>query len=186
MCLASLLQGQVLSRVQLVSLTTCPSPWLCPSPFPQSCSLFTPTPTLQCFTENLHPKCKNLHVLWLNFVRFLSAHISSLPSSLWTAGLPISILTAHPSVAASLPRMHSGPPSWSWIKLVNSPSPITNPEGMLLLTRCHLDFILLLTPLELGGPCNFPHFFIDHISHEYQKFDPTYRGSCGITDCPLL
>lgn len=114
------------------------------------------------------------------------AHISSLPSSLWTAGLPISILTAHPSMAASLPRMRSGPPSCSWIKLVNSLSPITNPEGMLLLTRCHLDFILLLTPLQLGGPCNFPHFFIDHISHKYQKFDPTYRGSCGITYCPLL
>ena len=146
MCWLLYYKDKLLSHVQLVSTPTSPSPWLHPSPFLQSCSLVSPTPTLQCFIENLYPKCKNLHVLWLNFMRFLSARISSLPSSLSTAALPTSILSAHLRVAADLLRMCPGPSSRSWIKMVDSLSPITNPEGMPLLTRCQLDFMLLITP----------------------------------------
>lgn len=109
------------------------------------------------------PKCKNLHVLWLNFMRFLLAPISSLSSSLWRVAVPTSMVTAHPSLvsAANSLRVRSGPSSWSWIKMVNNGGPITDSYRMPLLTQCLLP---LSTPLELGRPGNFPPFFPDHIS----------------------
>lgn len=59
-------------------------PWLQPMLFLHSCSVASQHLAWSILWR-FCPKCKNLHVLWLNFMRFLSAPISSLSSSLWKA-----------------------------------------------------------------------------------------------------
>ena len=95
------------------------------------------------------PRCRTLHISLLNFMKFLSAHFSSLSRSLWMAAQLCGVLVTCPSFvsSANLVRLHSVPSSRSLMKVLNRTGPSIYSWGPLLVTGLQLDFVPLITTL---------------------------------------
>jgi len=72
------------------------------------------------FLSKQHPQ---VLLLTAALMRFVQAHLSRLPRSLWTASLPLSVLTAPHNWCVNLLRVHSLPLSMLPIKMLDSADP---------------------------------------------------------------
>ena len=93
------------------------------------------------------PRCRTLHFPSLNFMRFLSAHSSSLLRSLGMAAQPSGVSATPRSLVSSayFLRVHSVTTSRSVMKMLNSMRSGINCWGTPLVTGLQLDFMLLIT-----------------------------------------
>ena len=83
-----------------------------------------------CYTPgSWFPTCKTLHLSFLNFIRFLLAHSSSLSRSSCRVALPYKVSTSALSLISleNFIRVHLVPSSRSLLKLLNSVRPSINP-----------------------------------------------------------
>ncbi|KAK4826847.1 hypothetical protein QYF61_011715 [Mycteria americana] len=95
------------------------------------------------------PRGRTWYFHLLNFMRFLSAHFSSLSRSLWMAARPSDVSATPPSFVSSrnLPRVCSAPSSRSLMKVLNNIGSSIDSYSTPLVTGLHLDFELLITTL---------------------------------------
>ncbi|KAK4806792.1 hypothetical protein QYF61_005588 [Mycteria americana] len=95
------------------------------------------------------PRGRTLPFPLLNFMRFLSAHFSSLFRSLWMAARSSAISATPPTFVspANLLRVHSAPSSRSLMKMLNRTGPSIDPWATPLVTGIQLDFVPLIATL---------------------------------------
>ena len=96
-------------------------------------------PRLYWFMGLFLPRCRNLHLPLLNFIRFLSAQLSSLSRSCWMAAQPSGVSSTLPSLvsSANLLRVHSNSSARSLMKKLNKTGPSIDPWGTPLVTGLH-------------------------------------------------
>ena len=119
---------------------------------------------------------RTLHCSWLKFMRFLSAHFSSLFMSLGMAAWPSGISATLPSFVspANLLRVHC-PVIQVVNEDLNRTGPSVDPWGTLLVTGLQQDFIPLITTLQgllLGQfsiHLNFLHVLFTCREHEFTR-----------------
>ena len=75
------------------------------------------------------PRCRTLHLPFLNFIRFLSAQLSSVSRCRWMAAQPCDVSTTPLSfvLSANLLRVHCNSSSRSLMKTLNKTGPSTDP-----------------------------------------------------------
>lgn len=87
-------------------------------------------------------ECRTLHLL--SFIRFLSAHLSTMSRSLWVAAQPSGVSTAPPSSCHLAEGTLHTDHYW---RLINCTGPRTDPCGTLPVTGLQLDTAPLITTL---------------------------------------
>ncbi|KAK4828690.1 LOW QUALITY PROTEIN: hypothetical protein QYF61_000528 [Mycteria americana] len=92
-------------------------------------------------------RCRTLHFSFLNFMRFVSAHFSSLLRSVSMAAQPSGVSANPPRFVSpeNFLRSHAAPPPRSLMKMLNRTGPNIDPWGALLVNGLQLDFIPLIT-----------------------------------------
>ena len=114
----------------------------------------TSSPSLYYYGVLPQPRCRTLHLAWLNLVRFTQAYFSSFSRSLWMVSCPSGVSTTPLRLVSSLNflRVHLIPLSWSLMKILNSSGPSKDTCRTPLVSDLHLA--LRHWPLPSG--CKHP------------------------------
>ena len=140
-----------------------------PRSFTAKLLLSWPIPSLSCCLGLSLPRSRTLNFPLLNFTRFLSAHFSSMPRSLWMAEYTSAVSDTPPGfvLSANLLSVHYAPTLRPLMKMLNSSGPSIKPWGTLLVTGIQLDLVLWITELWAWQFSHFPVHLTVHLSNLY-------------------